>query len=245
MTIVAAGAIGASAMLLVGRDKTPPKLTISDDADYTYSPGQSREDMLQGVSATDDRDGDVLDRVIVEKVAVNEAGTEAEITYVVTDKSNNVTKKIRKVSCDGTGNSTSDSASAQTQETSGETDTQTDTAAGSDSGDATAASENGTTTGTDGENGDQEESEEAVNPEAPVIQLTDSQVKIKRGEKFSVLNYVKEITDDKDERSRLYNNIEVKGSVDTNRSGTYELQYFVTDSDGNKSAEADLTVTVE
>ena len=102
MTLATAGAVGASGIVLMGRDKTPPELTISDP-DYTYSPGQSREEMLSGVSAADSKDGDVTDRIIIENVSVNEAGTEAQITYVATDKSNNVTKAVRTAPCSSSG----------------------------------------------------------------------------------------------------------------------------------------------
>lgn len=82
-------------------------------------------------------------------------------------------------------------------------------------------------------------------PEAPVITLTDKEITVEKNSSFTVLKYVKEITDDKDTQKRLYNNIEVKGHVDISTSGEYDLIYFVTDSDGNRSNEAELKVTVQ
>lgn len=234
MTLATAGAVGASGIVLMGRDKTPPELTISDP-DYTYSPEQSREEMLSGVSAADSKDGDVTDRIIIEKVSVNEAGTEAQITYVATDKSNNVTKAVRTAPCSSSGTTKKETIADEETSDTKEEDTETES----------TATPTDTLTPTEEADASQDEEEADVNPEAPVIKLTDSAVTVSLGERFSVLRYVKEITDDKDERSRLYNNIEVKGSVDTNKSGTYELQYFVTDSDGNRSADANLKVTVE
>ena len=90
-----------------------------------------------------------------------------------------------------------------------------------------------------------EETEPQTNPEAPVITLTDKEITVEKNSSFTVLKYVKEITDDKDTQKRLYNNIEVKGHVDISTSGEYDLIYFVTDSDGNRSNEAELKVTVQ
>ena len=104
---------------------------------------------------------------------------------------------------------------------------------------------NGQNAETEEESEDAETTTEPVNPEAPVITLTDKELTISRGSGFTALKYVENITDDKDDRKRLNNNIEIKGHVDTSTSGEYVLTYFVTDSDGNRSNEAELKVTVQ
>lgn len=223
LAVITVIVVGACLYLVMNRDKTPPVITISDDG-FTYSQGMSRADLLAGVTAQDDRDGDVTDQIVVEQVTVSEDGTTASITYAVTDNSKNVAKKVREVPCDGT----------VAQQTTAETpQEEQETAEG------TAAAET-TDTNT-------EAAEEVVqtNPEAPVITLTDKELTVEKGSSFSGLRYVKEITDDKDTQKRLYNNIEIKGHVDTSTSGEYDLIYFVTDSDGNRSNEAELKVTVQ
>ena len=55
---------------------------------------------------------------------------------------------------------------------------------------------------------------------------------------------MEEISDDADDRNSLFRNIQVEGEVDVSAEGTYELTYFVVDSDGNRSNEEVMTVTV-
>ena len=55
---------------------------------------------------------------------------------------------------------------------------------------------------------------------------------------------MEEISDDADDRNSLFRNIQVEGEVDVSAEGTYELTYFVVDSDGNNSNAAQLKVTV-
>lgn len=248
--------VGVCVFLIMGRDKTPPEVTISDDA-FTYNQGMSREELLAGVTASDDHDGDVTDQIIVEGVTVSEDGTTASITYAVTDSSKNVTKKVREVPCgDGTGQqesaaSTEDSQTQEDAQASADGEASTDTQKSQDSQNAqdtqkkNVTATNGQNAETEEESEDAETTTEPVNPEAPVITLTDKELTISRGSGFTALKYVENITDDKDDRKRLYNNIEIKGHVDTSTSGEYVLTYFVTDSDGNRSNEAELKVTVQ
>ena len=86
---------------------------------------------------------------------------------------------------------------------------------------------------------------EEVNPEAPVLTLKSNEVEITAGTKFHVVPQVENITDDKDSRSRLFQNIEVFGEYDRNTPGKYELEYVVTDSDGNQSVPQILTLIVK
>ena len=48
-----------------------------------------------------------------------------------------------------------------------------------------------------------------------------------------------------DDRSWLFQHIQVAGEVNSYTPGVYEMIYYVIDSDGNQSNEAKLTVTVE
>ena len=86
---------------------------------------------------------------------------------------------------------------------------------------------------------------EEVNPEAAVLTLKSNEVEITAGTKFHVVPQVENITDDKDSRSRLFQNIEVFGEYDRNTPGKYELEYVVTDSDGNQSVPQILTLIVK
>lgn len=223
LAVITVAAVGACLYLVMNRDKTPPVISIADDG-FIYNQSMSRTDLLAGVTAQDDRDGDVTDQIVVEQVTVSEDGATASITYAVTDNSKNVAKKVREVPC-------SDEVTQQTAEESVQEEQETET----------------TTETTDNTEADvqDEETEPQTNPETPVITLTDEEITVEKNSSFTVLKYVKKITDDKDTQKRLYNNIEVKGHVDTSTSGEYDLIYFVTDSDGNRSNEAELKVTVQ
>ena len=49
----------------------------------------------------------------------------------------------------------------------------------------------------------------------------------------------------KDSTSDLYRKIQITGTVDVNTPGTYELTYYVVDSNGNASNGAVLTIVVK
>lgn len=83
-----------------------------------------------------------------------------------------------------------------------------------------------------------------VNPEAPVLTLKNDRVEITAGDDLYLVSLVADITDDKDERRRLFHNIEIFGEYDKNTSGEYELEYVVTDSDGNRSIPKKLRLIV-
>ena len=68
---------------------------------------------------------------------------------------------------------------------------------------------------------------------------------IAKGTQIDRLSYVKDIQDDKDSTSDLYRKIQITGTVDVNTPGTYELTYYVVDSNGNASNGAVLTIVVK
>ncbi len=79
-------------------DTIPPVISISQDEQLlevsAYAP---REVLLQGVTARDDRDGDVTETLVVEKIdQIREDGT-VTVTYAAFDRSGNVTKIQRQV----------------------------------------------------------------------------------------------------------------------------------------------------
>lgn len=99
------------------------------------------------------------------------------------------------------------------------------------------------------ESGDEEETEteteEELPPGAPRITLTTDRVTIKQGESYNLLEYVKDITDDKDGPDWLYYQIQISGKNDIAGPGEYELYYFVYDREGNQSNRARLVFTVK
>lgn len=84
-----------------------------------------------------------------------------------------------------------------------------------------------------------------VNPEAPVLTLKSDRVEITAGDDLYLVSLVEDITDNKDERYKLFRNIEIFGEYDKNTPGEYELEYVVTDSDGNRSIPKTLKLIVK
>lgn len=76
-------------------DKQPPTINYSDNLITTVN--ASDADLLAGVSAFDDVDGDVSDSLIIENISKISDDHKVSITYAAYDKSNNVAKMTRIV----------------------------------------------------------------------------------------------------------------------------------------------------
>ena len=91
--------LGFSVFLYAGEDRTPPVIAFSGDAPV-YREGMDEEDLLEGVAAMDDRDGDVTDSLLIEKISGTGEGT-VIVTYVARDEANNVGKISRTLEARG------------------------------------------------------------------------------------------------------------------------------------------------
>ena len=82
-------------------------------------------------------------------------------------------------------------------------------------------------------------------PAAPVVELKSYLTYLTRGEEFDPKAYFQSYYDSADSRARnYYDHLEVSGEVDTDTPGTYEVVYSATNSDG-LTGQAILTVVVE
>lgn len=86
--------IGISAFFYHGEDRNAPVISF-EEAELTYQEGMDETALLEGVSAADDRDGDVTGDLIVEKISETSDG-KVIVTYAVMDSSNNVAKRSRE-----------------------------------------------------------------------------------------------------------------------------------------------------
>ena len=83
----------------VGRlrsDTKAPVITV-DDRLLELSSGEPRSALLQGVSASDDTDGDVTDTLVVESVRLLRSDGTVTVTYAAFDAAGNVAKTSREV----------------------------------------------------------------------------------------------------------------------------------------------------
>ena len=81
-------------------DKTRPVITIDSEL-LEVGLDATEEDLLAGVTATDEKDGDLTDRVIVESISkFTELGV-CKVYYAVCDRDNHVARASRKISYRG------------------------------------------------------------------------------------------------------------------------------------------------
>lgn len=250
---------GFTFFMLTTEDRKAPEIQIQD-MDITYVNGSDYTELLTGVTATDNREGDVTQNLLVEGVYPNDDGTTANVVYVVKDEKNNIAKASRKVkyqaepasavageeaNLDVQANIPSQEAPSEDTGSSTDGKEEQDGTVGNDlpqTGGTENQAEPDTTTEEDGE----EDTETPASQGSPVIKLKQSRVTIKRGESVNRVSYVESITDDKDSKDTLWKQIQIKGDTfDSSTRGTYEQTYYVVDSDGNKSNEAKLTIVVE
>lgn len=85
--------LGVDAFGYIGKDRKAPVIEIPDSViDKGYN-GEDEEDLLKGVTATDNRDGDVSDTLRVSEILENGNGKSVTVTYVAKDQSRNVAAK--------------------------------------------------------------------------------------------------------------------------------------------------------
>ena len=101
--------IVACVVLLLGRDRKAPVISFSQN-DLIYYSGIDNEKLLQGVTAMDAKDGDVSDRIVVEKIVQNKNENRAVVYYAVTDLDGNAAKASRVFEAvnESTGNAMKD-----------------------------------------------------------------------------------------------------------------------------------------
>lgn len=232
-----------TAAVMVTSDRKGPEIAVPSGVDVTYEEGSDTALLLEGVTATDDRDGDVTDSVVIENIFPNDDRTGASVIYAAKDSHNNVTKVTRRVNYKAAGDVTapeenteaegSDAAPAENAE-----------AEGSDAAPAAEEAQQNDTEGVKNETNAKMEIE-ALPSESPRMYLNTYETTVKAGSELDKISYIKEITDDTDSQETLFTEIQVDGEVDTATPGDYTLTYHVTDSNGNQSNMAVLTVHVQ
>ena len=73
--LICIAVVGGSGALFITRDKTGPKIIVSEDRKIAYSTDSDKKVLLDGVTAIDEKDGDVSDSLRVESVRNNEDGS--------------------------------------------------------------------------------------------------------------------------------------------------------------------------
>ena len=205
---------GAGYMTYKNQDRTAPEIKVDQSEKIAYTEGEDYGKLLEGVTAQDDKDGDLTSEVFVEKV-VPVSKKKAVVYYGVTDKAKNVGTASREV----------------TYQAAEDSDAAEETAP-----DAAAADE---------QSADQQSAALQPNGTRPAMKLAEEAKTIARGTSFNALNEVTDAVDDKDDRDTLFRGLHIDGNYNVNQAGTYTLQYYVQDSDGNSSDPITFTLTVQ
>ena len=237
--LACAALLAGNVVVYIGEDRNGPEISVPQE-EITYVAGTDTSALLNGVTAQDNRDGDVTDTVTIESIIPNADQTGASVVYVAKDSKNNVTKEIRTILYSTDANQTAAQAAA---EQAAADQAAQDQAAAEQAAQGDAAGESAQTT--DDGAAQNEAAIAALSAESPRIYLTQYSVELERGAELNELSYVQDISDDEDSRDELYQGIRISGEVDTNTPGEYTLEYHVVDSDGNNSNVAQLRVTVK
>lgn len=232
--LACAALLAGNVVVYIGEDRNGPEISVPQE-EITYVAGTDTSALLNGVTAQDDRDGDVTDTVTIESIIPNADQTGASVVYVAKDSKNNVTKETRTILYSTDANQAAAQAAAE--------QVAADQAAAEQAAQGDAAGESAQTT--DDGAAQNEAAIAALSAESPRFYLTQYSVELERGAELNELSYVQDISDDEDSRDELYQGIRISGEVDTNTPGEYTLEYHVVDSDGNNSNAAQLRVTVK
>ena len=81
-------------------DRTSPVIVVTQ-GDKVYHSGMTASELIQGVSAVDDKSGDVGFTLNVESVSATADPSQVEVVYVARDKSNNATRLTYLMRSDG------------------------------------------------------------------------------------------------------------------------------------------------
>lgn len=239
--------VGVNAYIYIERDKKAPVISFPEEQ-LVYTEGTKTSELLEGVTAADDKDGDVTDSLRVYNVMIMEDGETAAIIYYAKDSSNNIASATRIAVYDGPG--TTEKSDTEVDGTDNDSEsvfnvvTQPDekesaSSASGDSGDSERQSASGSRDTSEDQSSSEQESGK------PAIILSRNAVTVGYRSSFSSLAYIQDIKDDKDSYEDLFRRIVLNSDVSTKKRGSYTAQMYVVDSDGNKSDTVTLHVTVE
>lgn len=115
MLILSCAVLGVVAgILYLGQDRQAPIISIEEET-FSYQEDRGDNQFLQGVSAEDNRDGDLSEEIFIDKVVPTDDGR-AVVYYGVLDKSKNVGRASRIVNYGGEAKTEEDEETAPSGE---------------------------------------------------------------------------------------------------------------------------------
>lgn len=244
----------------INTDKTIPQITVEEEM-IEVSLKAKDEELLKGLTAFDEKDGDLTDKIIIESISrFTEKGV-CKVSYAVCDSDNNVAKATRMIKYKGYKSprfkvldnlcfslyehiDISEAITAHDSLEGGITNKIVVTSDDYSTSIAGVFSLNVTVTN---DKGDSSTIKlplivEDTPLSAPKIELKEYLVYSKKGKTLDLKSYIVDALDI-DETS-LKNKVTVESNVDFNKPGTYNVHYYVTDKLGIRGHSV-LTVIIE
>lgn len=252
-----------SILLVSSQDRTAPEIIFSSN-DVLYIEGEDSGFLLEDAIAFDEVEGDVSHSLVIEGINKLSNGTQANVIYVARDSKNNIARVGRLIEYKDRAETNESSEQVILEDTRQEEEVVgqqellddsdrsersdweeqgiTDEEGSSDETLEGQTEENENQTLEEEMNDHDEREDQATMSEIPVIKLKKDTVTIKKGESFNPLSWVEEAIDDKDDAWRR---IRITGKYSVKKRGEYQLEYSITDTDGNISNVETLTLIVE
>ncbi|MFR8033013.1 MAG: hypothetical protein ACLU6W_03205 [Lachnospiraceae bacterium] len=228
LSILCIVAVAFSIFVLQGEDRNEPVIQFTEA--IVYSPDMTREDLLKGVTATDQEDGDLSDRVVVESIVQSNGKDYVKVYYAVVDNSGNGVRIGREIPYADDADRSEESLPDESAEETVNAEEAEETPAEETPAEETPAPETAASSET---------------AEVPVLTMKTDQATLARGSAFVYQEYVESITDDKDAQNDLFRQLVINGTYDINTPGTYPLIFYTQDSDGNTSNEVTFTLIIQ
>lgn len=246
------------AVLYFKSDRTEPKIEFLS-SDLVYKDGMEQAALLEGVTAYDSKDGDVTDRIVIEKRIDNREDNTVVIFYAVSDRAGNVAKASRVFPAVFDEKEPSENEADRfleagiTAELSGLTTQSPEP----EPLKTKEPEQEKTPEPLKTKEPEQEKTPEPVktpepaenprptaNPAAPVLSLKVSEITVSAGQGPAWVDVIGTLKDDKDDYATLFGNLSVS-KYDKDKAGTYQVTVSTEDSDGNKSQAVPLTIVVK
>ena len=221
--------VTTAVIVIASEDRKAPIITLNipTGREITYTSGEDKEQLIKYATAFDDKDGDVSDSIKIEDIYPNSDLSTVKVSYVARDKSNNIGKVSQVFKYIASQEEIDNLAKLQALTSETSVAVSATIASSTKSEQATS----GTTATT-------------VAAAKPVLTLTQSEATITQGDNFNAVQYVKDITDDKDARNILFTRIIVSG-YDANKVGDILINIYCTDTDVNQSNIEKFTLHVK
>lgn len=246
-------------------DRKAPEFSF-EASELTYEEGMEPSSLITGIQAFDEKDGNLTEKIVVEKIVLNKQKDSAIVYYAVSDRAGNVAKISRQfpaVAKEGSPEQAIEESNQRMetgiwQELRVDMPDRVPTASPMEEPTATPTEEPTATPTAEPTATPTAEPTETptveptplptpkvtVNPGIPVLKLKTNEITTSVGVPPAWVNVIQTMTDDKDSYETLFHNLKVS-KYDANKPGTYQVSVYTEDSDGNVSKAVPVTIIVK